>query len=85
MILAFLKLFFFLYFITLLFLILMTIMLEFMTFIIVLMTNKLSIMFGMIMLFNDYIISDNFMVVLSVVIVTASLLSARVNFFNLDC
>jgi hypothetical protein len=46
---------------------------------------KLSIMFGMIMLFNDYIISDNSMVMLSVVIVTASLLSARVNFFNLDC
>jgi hypothetical protein len=63
----------------------MTVMLEFMTVITVLMTNKLSIMFGMIMLFNDYFISDNFMIVLSVVIVTASLLSARVNFFNLDC
>jgi hypothetical protein len=63
----------------------MTVMLEFMTVITILMTNKLSIMFGMIMLFNDYIISDNFMVVLSVVIVTTSLLSARVNFFNLDC
>ena len=85
MILAFLKLFFFLYSMTLLLLILVTIMLEFMTFITVLMTMKLSIMFGMIMLFNDYIISDNSMVVLSVVIVTASLLSARVNFFNLDC
>ena len=85
MILAFLNLFFFLFFMTLLFLILMIVVLEFMTVINILKTNKLSIIFGMIMLFNDYIISDNSMIVLSVVIVTATLLSARVNFFNLDC